>query len=74
MEKEFESQGVNVWFEELNVVEGSVTNFVYGFEDEGQKSYVRCELKEVLEDEDSYGVFLVDEENKGFIGIVGERK
>jgi len=24
-----ESQGVDVWFEELNIVDGSVTDFIY---------------------------------------------
>jgi len=65
--KELEEQGISVWFEELNVVDGSVTDFVYGFEVEGEKGYVRCErnyeIEEELKRENVTGVFLLFEED-----------
>jgi hypothetical protein len=79
LSEELNNLGINVWFEELNIVDEEIVSFIYGFEAEGEKGYVECERGEEFDEmfendlgEDVYGVFLIDKESEGFVGWVGE--
>jgi len=63
-----ENNGVKVWFEELNVIDGSVTDFIYGVEAEGEKEYVKCHVTDEYDDyfkDAPPGVYLVFEDETG---------
>jgi len=51
LEEELAKEGIDVWFEELNIKEGELESFVYGVEAEGEKEYVKCVVSDEYNEE-----------------------